>query len=146
MVLNLYIRQVNHNLKKLTFLFIFVLQITSQLFAEKIPEYKDIDPILQTTWDNTYPVSFSRITQKDTLGKGIMVLREKNNLIYLYTFLVYFPVYVLEEEKLVAREEGGRDILVKLYYRPSDKEVPYKIDLGEFAEKYNLRAVVRWIK
>ena len=124
----------------------FVVQLNSQLLADKIIEYKDIDPILQTTWDNTYPVPYTRITKKDTLGKGIMVLREKNHLIYLYTFLVYFPVYVLEEEKLVAREEGGRDILVKLYYRPDDKEVPYKIDLGEFAEKYNLRSVVRWIK
>ena len=144
--MNQFIQKVNKNLIKLPFLFIFVLQLTSQLIAEKIPEYKDIDPILQATWDNTYPVSYSRITKKDTLGKGIMVLKEKNQLIYLYTFLVYFPVYVLEEEKLVAREEGGRDILVKLYYRPGDKEVPYKIDLGEFAEKYNLRSVVRWIK
>lgn len=144
--MNQFIQKVKQNLIKLLFLFIFVLQLTSQLIAEKIPEYKDIDSILQTTWDNTYPVSYTKITKKDTLGKGIMVLKEKNQLIYLYTFLVYFPVYVLEEEKLVAREEGGRDILVKLYYRPGDKEVPYKIDLGEFAEKYNLRAVVRWIK
>jgi hypothetical protein len=146
MVLKQFKDKVKQNFLKLPFCIIFVIQITSQLFAEKIPEYKDIDPILQTTWDNTYPVSYSRITKKDTLGKGIMVLKEKNQLIYLYTFLVYFPVYVLEEEKLVAREEGGRDILVKLYYRPGDKELPYKIDLGEFSEKYNLRSVVRWIK
>ena len=146
MVLNQFIQKIKHNLIQLTFLLYIVVQLNSQLLADKIIEYKDIDPILQTTWDNTYPVPYTRITKKDTLGKGIMVLREKNHLIYLYTFLVYFPVYVLEEEKLVAREEGGRDILVKLYYRPDDKEVPYKIDLGEFAEKYNLRSVVRWIK
>jgi len=144
--LNQFIQKIKQNLIQLTFLLYFVVQLNSQLLADKIIEYKDIDPILQTTWDNTYPVPYTRITKKDTLGKGIMVLREKNHLIYLYTFLVYFPVYVLEEEKLVAREEGGRDILVKLYYRPDDKEVPYKIDLGEFAEKYNLRSVVRWIK
>jgi len=144
--LNQFIQKIKHNLIQLTFLLYIVVQLNSQLLADKIIEYKDIDPILQTTWDNTYPVPYTRITKKDTLGKGIMVLREKNHLIYLYTFLVYFPVYVLEEEKLVAREEGGRDILVKLYYRPDDKEVPYKIDLGEFAEKYNLRSVVRWIK
>ncbi|NBU97670.1 MAG: hypothetical protein EBS19_05535 [Spirochaetia bacterium] len=144
--MNQFIQKIKQNLIQLTFLLYFVVQLNSQLLADKIIEYKDIDPILQTTWDNTYPVPYTRITKKDTLGKGIMVLREKNHLIYLYTFLVYFPVYVLEEEKLVAREEGGRDILVKLYYRPDDKEVPYKIDLGEFAEKYNLRSVVRWIK
>ncbi len=146
MVLNNFISNIKQKLIKLPFYLFFVVQISFGLNAEKIPDYKDMDSILQTTWDNTYPVSYTKITKKDTLGKGIMVLREKNQLIYLYTFLVYFPVYVFEEEKLVAREEGGRDILVKLYYRPGDKEVPYKIDLGEFAEKYNLKSVVRWIK
>ena len=123
----------------------FFLLYSSSLFSQKIIPYSEIDPILQKAWEETYPVSYTKITQKDTLGKGIMVLKEKNQLIYLYTFLVYFPAYRLEEEKLVADETGGRDILVKLYFRPQDK-LSYKIDLGEFSEKYNLKSVVRWIK
>jgi hypothetical protein len=118
---------------------------SSSLFSQKIIPYSEIDPILQKAWEEIYPVSYTKITQKDTLGKGIMVLKEKNQLIYLYTFLVYFPAYRLEEEKLVADETGGRDILVKLYFRPQDK-LSYKVDLGEFSEKYNLKSVVRWIK
>ena len=124
---------------------IFFLLYSSSLFSQKIIPYSEIDPILQKAWEEIYPVSYTKITQKDTLGKGIMVLKEKNQLIYLYTFLVYFPAYRLEEEKLVADETGGRDILVKLYFRPLDK-LPYKVDLGEFSEKYNLKSVVRWIK
>lgn len=124
---------------------IFFLFYSSSLFSQKIIPYSEIDPILQKAWEEIYPVSYTKITQKDTLGKGIMVLKEKNQLIYLYTFLVYFPAYRLEEEKLVADETGGRDILVKLYFRPQDK-LSYKIDLGEFSEKYNLKSVVRWIK
>ena len=124
---------------------IFFLFYSSSLFSQKIIPYSEIDPILQKAWEEIYPVSYTKITQKDTLGKGIMVLKEKNQLIYLYTFLVYFPAYRLEEEKLVADETGGRDILVKLYFRPQDK-LPYKVDLGEFSEKYNLKSVVRWIK
>ena len=124
---------------------IFFLFYSSSLFSQKIIPYSEIDPILQKAWEEIYPVSYTKITQKDTLGKGIMVLKEKNQLIYLYTFLVYFPAYRLEEEKLVADETGGRDILVKLYFRPQDK-LSYKVDLGEFSEKYNLKSVVRWIK
>jgi hypothetical protein len=125
---------------------IFFLLFSSSLFSQKIIPYSEIDPILQKAWEEIYPVSYTKITQKDTLGKGIMVLKEKNQLIYLYTFLVYFPAYRLEEEKLVADEAGGRDILVKLYFRPQDKALPYRVDLGEFSEKYNLKSVVRWIK
>jgi hypothetical protein len=124
----------------------FFLLYSSSLFSQKIIPYSEIDPILQKAWEETYPVSYTKITQKDTLGKGIMVLKEKNQLIYLYTFLVYFPAYRMEEEKLVADEAAGRDIHVKLYFRPHDKVLPYKVDLGEFSEKYNLKSVVRWIK
>ena len=127
------------------FLF-FNLFFSNTLYSQKIISYAEIDPILQTAWDEMYPVPYTRITQKDTLGKGIMVLREKNQLIYLYTFLIYFPAYREEEEKLVADETGGRDILVKLYFRPHEKTKPYSVDLGEFSEKYNLKSVVRWIK
>ncbi len=120
--------------------------VSNALYSQKIIPYTEIDPILQTAWDEMYPVAYTRITQKDTLGKGIMVLKEKNQLIYLYTFLLYFPAYRVEEEKLVADETGGRDILVKLYFRPHEKTKPYSVYLGEFSEKYNLKSVVRWIK
>jgi hypothetical protein len=132
---------------KLTFWFLLLHLFSSNaIYSQKIIPYTEIDPILQTAWDEIYPVAYTRITQKDTLGKGIMVLREKNQLIYLYTFLIYFPAYRMEEEKLVADETGGRDILIKLYFRPHEKIKPYSVNLGEFSEKYNLKSVVRWIK
>ena len=125
---------------------LFCFFLHSDLYSDGIISYQKIEPILLKTWNETYPVPYTRVSKLDVLGKGIMVLKEKNHLIYLYTFLVNFPIYRLEEEKLVANDEGGRDILVKLYYRPHQKETPYQIDLGEFSEKYNLKSVVRWIK
>lgn len=113
--------------------------------SEKIISYSKIDETLQETWEKTYPVMYSRIVKKDVLGKGIMELKEKNRPVYLYTFIVFFPKYRIEEDKLVGGEDGGKEILVKLYFRPGDKESPYKVDLGEFSEKYNLNNV-RWIK
>lgn len=137
-----------HNLfqnKKWILLFLFLELIIPLSGKEKILPYSEIDPILRETWEKTYPVNYLRIVKKDVIGKGIMEIREKNRFIYLYTFIIYFPKYRLEGEKLVADEEGGKEILVKLYFRPGEKESPYQIDLGEFFEQYNLGSV-RWIK
>lgn len=132
-------------MRKCTFLLLFLISLFELSGTEKIIPYTNIDPILQETWEKTYPVMYSRIIKKDVLGKGIMELREKNRLVYLYTFIIYFPKYRVEEDKLVADEEGGKEILVKLYFRPGEKESPYRVDLGEFWEKYNI-GNVRWIK
>ena len=42
--------------------------------------------------------------------------------------------------------EDGKEIIVKLIHNPSDTEKPYRIELGEFSEKYYQGNVVRWIK
>ncbi|MCB1143671.1 MAG: hypothetical protein KDK54_15590 [Leptospiraceae bacterium] len=129
------------------FLFLFLSTGFLEVSLRANPvSYEEIDPILTETWNATYPVAFTSIKKKDVLGKGIMVLRENGNLIYLYTFFVSFPRYHQEEGKLIADEENSKEILVKLYHRPYHKEKSYSIDLGEFSEKYNLRSVVRWIK
>ncbi|HNI25345.1 MAG TPA: hypothetical protein PLJ29_03240, partial [Leptospiraceae bacterium] len=79
-------------------------------------------------------------------GKGIMVLRSKSGgEEYLYSFKVFFPRYSFADSKLVAETEG-REIIVRLYHNPADKENPYRIDLGEFTEKYELGKALRWIK
>jgi hypothetical protein len=130
-------------MKVLLFLLLFCFPIYS---VETLP-YSKIEPILQETWDKTYPLKFTKIIKKDVLGKGIMVLKDsKSRIYYLYSFLVFFPRYKLEDGKSVYEEGLGREIVVKLYHHPYEKEVPYKIDLGEFQEKYNLQKVVRWIK
>ncbi|MCB1176499.1 MAG: hypothetical protein KDK36_02865 [Leptospiraceae bacterium] len=100
---------------------------------------------LTTVWDETYPVKFTKVKTQDILGKGIIALREKRGTYYLYTFLVSFPKYSIVEGKLNVEKENFKDILVKVYYEPFNKEKPIRLDMGEFTEKYNLRRV-RWIK
>ncbi len=120
--------------------------ITSYLFAIEIIPYKKIDETLKTTWDNTYPVEFKKVIKKDLLGKGIMVTKNKQKqLEYVYSFLVFIP-RVSMVEGVKTEMEDGKEIIVKLVHNPSDTEKPYRIELGEFSEKYYQGNVVKWIK
>ncbi|MDX1957852.1 MAG: hypothetical protein SFU98_04725 [Leptospiraceae bacterium] len=126
---------------------LFLLILSVPIYSAETPPYSKIEPILKETWDKTYPLPFTKIIKKDTLGKGIMVLRDsKKRIYYLYSFLVFFPRYKLDDGKPIFEEDKGREVVVKLYHYPFEKESPYRIDLGEFSEKYNLKSVVRWIK
>lgn len=115
------------------------------LFAEKPPSYSEAAKLMEEKWKENYPVNFTKIIKKDTIGKGIMVLSQKKGTYYLYTFLVSFPKYSIEDGKLFVEKEDFKNILVKFYYEPYEPEEKYKIDLGEFTEKYNLKSA-RWIK
>ncbi|HMX33140.1 MAG TPA: hypothetical protein PKC66_12950 [Leptospiraceae bacterium] len=125
---------------------LFLFFITSYLFAIEIIPYKKIDETLKTTWDNTYPVEFKKVIKKDLLGKGIMVTKNKQKqLEYVYSFLVFIP-RVSMVEGVKTEMEDGKEIIVKLVHNPSDTEKPYRIELGEFSEKYYQGNVVKWIK
>lgn len=116
------------------------------VFAEKSPvPYSRIEPILFSTWEKTYPVMYTKILKKDLIGKGIIMLREKKNFVYLYTFLVAFPKLTIEDSNLKIEQREFKTLEVKLYYDPS-KEEPYWIDLGEITEYYDKSKVVRYIK
>lgn len=133
-------------MKLWTFIFCFLLiSFTNSLFAEKPPSYTEAAKILEEKWKETYPVAFTKILKKDTIGKGIMVLSSKKGKYYLYTFLISFPKYSVEEGKLRVEKEDFKNIIVKFYYEPFEIEEKYRIDLGEFTEKYNQKSA-RWIK
>jgi len=116
------------------------------MIAESPPAYSKIEPILKEVWEETYPLSYTKILKKDLLGKGIIVLKTKEGLNYLYTFLVLFPKYSLQDGILSFDEKEGRKIIVKLYYSPNQIEKKYWIDLGELTEKYEKQNIVRYIK
>ncbi len=115
-------------------------------FANEIISYKKIDDTFKKTWDDTYPIEFKKIVKKDLLGKGIMVVKNKQKqLEYMYSFLVFIPRVGMVDGVKTESEEG-KDIIVKLIHNPSDDEKPYRIELGEFSEKYYQGNVVKWIK
>jgi hypothetical protein len=122
------------------------LLFTFTISSDPIVPYKKIDDVFKKTWDDTYPIEFKKIIKKDLLGKGIMVVKNKQKQIeYMYSFLIYIPrVSVVDGVK--TETEDGKEIIVKLINNPSDKEKPYRIELGEFSEKYYQGNVVRWIK
>lgn len=135
------------NVKQFVFfvLGLWLLIHPKHLLSEPLVPYSKIDPILKETWEETYPVSFTKVKRKDVLGKGILVLRAKNGLNYLYTFVVSFPRYSVQEGVLGSDESKSKEIIVKLYYDPKGLEKKYWIDLGELTEKYDKRNIVRYI-
>lgn len=116
------------------------------LSSEQILSYKKIDEVLKKTWDDTYPVEYKKIIKKDLLGKGIMVIKNKEKqLEYMYSFQIFIP-RVSMVEGVKTESEEGKEIIIKLIHNPSDITKPYRIELGEFSEKYYQGNVVRWIK
>ncbi|TGK08888.1 hypothetical protein EHO60_12695 [Leptospira fletcheri] len=110
-----------------------------------IPRYAELDKILVSTWNSTFPVPFTRIVKRDLSGKGILEYRKSSKkTVYIYAYLVFLPKYEEEGEKPV-RREAGREVKVKLYYDPSAKE-KYEIVLGEFDEAYDAKGRLRWIR
>lgn len=131
---------------KNTFFWILFCLFAYSLSASEIIPYKKIDDTLKSNWDNTYPVEFKKIIKKDLLGKGIMVVKNKQKqLEYMYSFLVFIP-RVSMVEGVKTEMEDGKEIIVKLIHNPSDSEKPYRIELGEFSEKYYQGNVIKWIK
>ena len=115
-------------------------------FANEIISYKKIDDTFKKTWDDTYPIEFKKIVKKDLLGKGIMVVKNKQKqLEYMYSFQV-FIARVGMVDGIKTESEDGKEIIVKLIHNPSDDEKPYRIELGEFSEKYYQGNVLKWIK
>ncbi len=125
---------------------IFFFLFSQKTTAESPPVYSKIEPILKEVWDETFPLSYTKILKKDFLGKGVIVLKTKEGLVYLYTFSVLFPKYSLQNGVLSFDEKEGREIIVKLYYSPNQLEKKYWIDLGELTEKYEKQNIVRYIK
>lgn len=89
---------------------------------------------------------YSKILKKDLIGKGIIAIREKKGFVYLYTFLVAFPKLNVENGNLQIEQENFKQIEVKLYFDPSQKENPYWMDLGEITEIYDKSKIARYIK
>ncbi|MCE9499107.1 MAG: hypothetical protein K8R21_01105 [Leptospira sp.] len=134
------------NPKKIPIRFLFVIFLLPFSVEARLPKYSQIDDKLKTAWEKSYPVAFTKIIRKDVEGKGILHLRsKKNGERFIYTFLVFVPRYRYEENTLLPEKEG-REIFVKLFYQPDNKEEPYSIHLGEFDEKYDTKSIVNWIK
>ncbi|EQA36023.1 hypothetical protein LEP1GSC047_0446 [Leptospira inadai serovar Lyme str. 10] len=110
-----------------------------------IPKYSELDRILLSTWNRTFPVPFTKIVKRDVSGKGILQYRKSSKkTVYIYTYLVFLPRYGEEAEKPV-QQDGGREVKVKLFYDPVSSE-KYEVELGEFDEAYDTRGIIRWIR
>ncbi|TGK01901.1 hypothetical protein EHQ53_15660 [Leptospira langatensis] len=125
--------------------FVFLLIFVTDLYSE-VPKHSEMDKILLNTWNKTFPVPYTRILKRDLSGKGVLYYRRSaKKSVYIYSFVVFLPLYAEEGERPV-QKEGGREIKLKLIYDPSSQEEKYTIELGEFDEIYDAKGIIRWIR
>lgn len=105
-----------------------------------------MDKNLVTTWNQAFPVPFTKIVKRDLTEKGILHYRKSpKKQVYIYFYSVFLPYYAEEGEKPV-RKEGGREIKLKLLYDPGSKDERFTIELGEPDEAYDTKGIIRWIR
>lgn len=109
------------------------------------PSYSKIEPILKKTWDESFPLPYKSIKKKNINKKGILVFKKGKDIFYIYTFIVVMQKY-LPSNKTVEAQPESREILVKLYYNPSDKLNAYNIVFGELDEEFTRPGFIRYIK
>ncbi|TGL58818.1 hypothetical protein [Leptospira sarikeiensis] len=117
----------------------------TQLYSD-VPKYSEMDKTLLSVWNKTFPVPYTKILKRDLAEKGILYYRKNaKKSVYIYSYLVFLPLYGEQNEKPV-QKEGGREVKLKLIYDPSSKEEKYTIELGEFDEMFDAKGIIRWIR
>jgi hypothetical protein len=98
-------------------------------------------------WGKWFPVAYSKILKKDLTGKGVLVYKKTpERVVYIYTYLVFLPLYMESEEVPKEIPGKGREIRAKLIYEPAHPTEKYSIEFTEFDEQYNGKSAVRWIR
>lgn len=112
-----------------------------------IPTHAGMEKNFKDVWGKWFPVPYTKILKKDLTGKGVLVYRKTpERIVYIYTFLVFLPLYTENEEAPREIPGKGREIRVKLIYEPTHPTEKYSIEFTEFDEQYNSKSVVRWIR
>ncbi|WCL47699.1 hypothetical protein [Leptospira sp. GIMC2001] len=126
-------------------LVLFILFFLALPVYSNYTSYGKIDPILKKTWDEQIPLPYDSIKKKNINNKGILQYRLSNKrIVYIYTFLVYMSNYEPLEKQIV-KAKGGREMLVKLYFDPLNKEKPYWIQFGELDEELDRNNFIKYV-
>ncbi|EMJ99369.1 hypothetical protein AB3N61_17605 [Leptospira sp. WS58.C1] len=106
-----------------------------------------MDKTLLAVWNRTFPVPYTKILKRDLAGKGVLYYRKNSKKsVYIYSYSVFLPLYMEQNEKPVRKDDSGREIKLKLIYDPSSEEEKYTIELGEFDEMYDAKGIIKWIR
>lgn len=90
---------------------------------------------------------YTKILKRDLTGKGVLVYKiTPARIVYIYTYLVFLPLYAENEETPKEVPGKGKEVRAKLFYEPSNPAEKFSIEFTEFDEQYNGRSVVRWIR
>ncbi|TGK33822.1 hypothetical protein EHQ12_03865 [Leptospira gomenensis] len=112
-----------------------------------IPGHAAMEKNFKEAWGKLFPVPYTKLLKKDLTGKGVLVYKKTpERTVYIYTYLVFLPLYSEYEETPKEVSGKGREVRTKLIYEPTHPSEKYSIEFTEFDEQYNGKSVVRWIR
>ncbi|XDD52450.1 hypothetical protein AB3N59_19135 [Leptospira sp. WS92.C1] len=126
---------------------LWILFVLPSSVYSNIPTHNGMEKNFKETWGKSFPVAFTKLLKKDLTGKGVLVYRKTpERIVYIYTYLVFLPLYTENEEIPKEVPGKGREVRAKLIYEPTNPSEKYSIEFTEFDEQYNNKSVVRWIR
>ncbi|TGM03739.1 hypothetical protein EHQ76_08825 [Leptospira barantonii] len=112
-----------------------------------IPTHSGMEKNFKEAWGKLFPVAYTKLLKRDLTGKGVLVYKKTSDrTVYIYTYLVFLPLYMESEEAPKEIPGKGREVRAKLFYEPSNPSEKFSIEFTEFDEQYNSKSVVRWIR
>ncbi|AXR62650.1 hypothetical protein [Leptospira mayottensis] len=128
-------------------LFLWIFFILPSVVYSNIPTHFGMEKNFKETWRKSFPVPYTKILKHDLTGKGVLVYKKTpKTIVYIYTYLVFLPLYSENEEVPKAIPGKGKEVRAKLFYEPSNPSEKFLIEFTEFDEQYNSRSVIRWIR
>ncbi|AAN51822.2 hypothetical protein ACO2J1_09570 [Leptospira interrogans] len=132
--------------KKLV-LSLWIFLILPSVVYSNIPTHSGMEKNFKETWRKSFPVPYAKILKRDLTGKGVLVYKKTPlKIVYIYTYLIFLPLYKENEELPQEIPGKGKEVRVKLFYEPSNPVEKFWIEFTEFDEQYNSKSVVRWIR
>ncbi|RHX78710.1 hypothetical protein [Leptospira yasudae] len=128
-------------------LFLWIFFILPSAVYSNIPTHSGMEKNFKEAWGKNFPVPYTKLLKRDLTGKGVLVYKKTpERTVYIYTYLVFLPLYTENEEVAKEIPGKGREVKVKLFYEPSNPSEKFSIEFTEFDEQYNSKSVVRWIR
>lgn len=100
----------------------------------KYPSYKNLDSILEETWNKNFPLPYNRIVKRNPNQLGIYHYKDRKNEFFIYSYLVAMNHWKWNENTVQVSSEE-RIISVLLFYEPNNKENPYTVRIGEIQQQ-----------
>jgi len=99
-----------------------------EIYAEKLPSYREVKKILPEIWQKKYPVKPVKFIS-DPENKGVLTALDKRGRVYYYHFMVVIPRPVRNEDESIKNIDKRKSELW-VRYRPYEKKDPWDLSFA----------------